>query len=155
MQKTKKQLGFGLVEILVAIAIIGIVSVAVISLLGLSSRYSSDFNLEAKANYIAQEGMEAVRSARDNAWANISTNGTYIVNKTPDSWNLAASAVPENINEFTRIITIETGMRDLNDNIVESGGAPDANTKKITTIVAWNSGAKSISFVSYLTNWRD
>ena len=48
-------------------------------------------------------------------------------------------------------------MRDGTDNIVESGGADDPNTKKVTATVSWEERGRShsIELITYLTNWRE
>ena len=154
--------GFYLIEILVAVAII---SSSLISILGLTSfclRVTSIINQTNKANNMAQEIMEQIRNFRDvTSWSTdglgtLTPNIDYYVQKsgTPATWQLTQGT--ETVNGFTRKAAFEDVIRDLNDNIVESGGVNDPNTKKITVTVTWQERGndRQIELLSYFTNWR-
>ena len=155
--------GISLIEILVAIAII---SSSIVSLLGLTSfclRITSIINQTSKANNMAQEMIEQVRNFRDvSSWnidglGTITSNIDYYVQKsgTPAIWQLIQGT--ETVDGFSRKVVFEDVMRDFNDDIVESGGANDPDTKKVTVTVSWQERGNSrrIELVSYFTNWRE
>lgn len=143
------QKGVSIIEILV---VIFIMSVALTSLLGLASFSLKTATLIQRNNQavnLAQEAMEATRSIRDSNWTKI-TNGNHGLTNISGYWDFAGT---ENIiNGFTRTILIEDVQRDINDDIVESGGILDLDTKKITATVSWE--GKEVKLITYLTNWQ-
>jgi len=154
--------GISIIELLTAVAII---SFAVVSLLELTSfclRITSIINQNNKANNMAQEMMEQIRNFRDvTSWnidglETITPSTDYYIQKagTPATWQLIQGT--KTVNGFTRKAVFEDVMRDLNDDIVESGGVNDPNTKKITVTVSWEErgNSRQIEFVSYFTNWK-
>ncbi len=159
----KSNKGIGLIEILVAISII---SVALVSLMGLFSNYikiaqHQEKNIEAIN--LAEESIEAIRAIRDESWTNLSDltlGAIYHPAKqgTPQKWLLALGT--ETINDFLREIFFENALRDVSGNIVESGGAADPDTKKITSTVCWNSQTScteakdKITLITYISNWK-
>ena len=154
--------GMSLIEILI---VIFIVSVALSSVLGLTS-----FSLSAvsftkqsyRANIIAQQLLEQVRNLRDETnWdadglgvLMIDTDYYIIKTGSPEEWQMIQGT--ETIDGFTRKVIFNQVGRDGNDNIVESGGAIDLNTKKIIATVSWEELNKShqIELITYLTNWK-
>ena len=154
--------GISLIEILVAVAII---SSVLISLLGLTSfclRITSVINQTNKANNMAQEMMEQVRNFRDvTSWnidglGTITSNIDYYIQKsgTPATWQLIQGT--ETVNGFTRKVVFEDVMRNLDDDIVESGGVNDPNTKKVAATISWEErgNSRQIELLSYFTNWK-
>ncbi|MCP6718434.1 MAG: hypothetical protein KJI70_02760 [Patescibacteria group bacterium] len=151
-----------LIEILI---VIFIVSVALSSVLGLTS-----FSLSAvsftkqsyRANIIAQQLLEQVRNFRDETnWdadglGVLMRDTDYYIIKTgsPEEWQMIQGT--ETIDGFTRKVIFNQVGRDGSDNIVESGGAIDLNTKKIIATVSWGELNKShqIELITYLTNWK-
>lgn len=146
--------GFGIIEILVAVAVI---SIALFSIQQVSFLYLKQ-NIEnkkfLKASYLAEEALEAARSVRDQGWtANIAplTSGAqYYPVISSNKWTLSATNPGTIENIYTRQVKIENASRDTNDNIVTSGGTNDPNTKKATATVLWN--GKSITLTTYITN---
>ena len=154
--------GVSVIEMLIAVAII---SSALISLLELTSfclRITSTINQTNKANNMAQEMMEQIRNFRDvTSWdidglETITPNTDYYIQKSgaPATWQLTQGT--KTVNGFTKKAVFEDVMRDLNDDIVESGGVNDSNTKKITVTVSWEErgNSRQIEFISYFTNWK-
>ncbi|MEK7510562.1 MAG: type II secretion system protein [Patescibacteria group bacterium] len=162
--------GLTIIELLVAIGIIGIAFVAVWGLLssslGISALQKQTFNATA----IAQETMEALRNFRDGvAWNNddaadildglgIRVAGNYYHpvktgSGSPLQWGLIPGQ--ETINGFTRGILFSNVFRDGNDNISISGTA-DPDTKKAEIVVSWNHRGQTyqVRLVTYLTNWK-
>jgi len=151
--------GVSIIEILVVIAIINIALVSLLSLAVFSLKTSTFIKETNQANFLAQEGIEAVRSFRDGTnWdagglGNLTIGIAYHPEKsgdTPPRWQLIQGE--EIVNSFTRKVEFENVQRDGNDNIIDSGGTNDPNTKKVAVTVFWED--KTVELITYLTNWR-
>jgi len=135
--------GQSLIELIIAIGIFVFVVPALV-FLALDSYVSGRLASEmTKADFLAQEGLEAVRSIRDNSWSDL-TAGTYGLAISGVHWIFQGSS--EDINDQlkggTRVITIE--------NI-------DPDRKKINSEVNWqfNGGrTEEVRLITYLTNWQ-
>jgi hypothetical protein len=95
------------------------------------------------ANFLTEEGMEAVRSIRDNSWSNL-TSGSHGLILSGNHW--VFQGTEENLGAKLR-----KGIRKL---IIED---VDSNRKKITSIVSWQfieNRPEELKLVSYLTNWQ-
>ena len=154
--------GISIIEILVVIAII---ITALSSLLGLASfslGVSTLIKQTNQGNLLSQEVMEAVRNFRDGTFwdvdglGKLATSTDYYPQATssPLKWQLVQGI--ENIDGFTRKVVFGNVQRDANFNIVESGGTPDSDTKKVTVTVSWVERERThqVEIVTYLTNWR-
>lgn len=96
-----------------------------------------------RAGYLVEEGLEAVRFLRDNAWSQsfsiFSTSSPYYLYYTPgtDVW-AATTTATTTIERFYRTMTVSDVRRDaVTSDIVSAGGAVDTGTKKVTIAVAW------------------
>lgn len=151
--KKSHQRGFGFVETLVAV---GIVATVLVGLLGSFHGYvraSLDLGDRVKANFLAEEGLEALRILRDEEWSAISSlSGQTAYLSFDGSW--AATATPEYLDGFARSFSISPVMRNGTDDIVESGGTDDPYTKKATVQVAWSSRGATTT-VSLSTYFAD
>lgn len=149
--------GLALVELLLAIAILGTISVsALASIIGSwsTNRLSS---LALQAEQYAQEGIEAARSLRNRGWsapflATNCTGGCGLSLGTGWSW-LGAS---DTENGMTRVVTVTPAQRDGNGDFVASGGTPDSDAQRVESEVTWSPGPgrnNTYSLVTYLTNF--
>ena len=141
-----------MIEILAAVAILGVTLTSVLGLINFSLTAASLAKQTTQADARAQEAMEAVRNIRDSDWAKL-TNGNHGLTKTLGYWDFLGT---ENVVDgFTRTILIEGVYRDANNNMAESGNA-DPNTRKTTVIVSWSERGRvhQVSLVTYFTNWR-
>ncbi|MDP2864353.1 MAG: hypothetical protein Q8N73_01680 [bacterium] len=154
--------GISVVEILVAIAILLIISTSLLGLINFSLRAVSLTKQTTKANTLAQEAMEAVRNFRDqtswedNGLGNLTAGVAYHPQKTadlPPKWVLVSGE--ETIDIFTRKVVFETVYRDENDDIAQFG-AEDPDTQKATVTVSWTERGKAhqLVLVTYFTNWK-
>lgn len=159
--KRNKNKGSLMVELLVASAIIVGAFLASSGVAQKSLQVSRQSLHATQASFLLEEGAEAVRIIRDNAWINISglsTSVTYYAVFSNGSWNLssAATAAPSDgvVGIFTRTINIANVNRDANDDISASG-TNDSGTKLITVTVTWQEGGtivtKTLSF--YITDF--
>lgn len=134
----KKKNGFGLIEVVIGIAIISISLFVIMS----AARGAIDLNRrtisDIKSKFILDEGSEVLRFMRDNAWNNIgglSTSTTYYLATTTSGW--IATTTPRMIDDtFLRSFKVGDVFRGAGDKISESG-TYDSGTKKITISVAF------------------
>ena len=158
-KKLKIEKGISLIELLVVIFIIVITLTSLLGIAAFSLRISTLMRETAQSNNLAQETMEAVRNFRDGKTWDTDGLGTltagvaYYPKKTtdiPPKWQLIQGE--ETIDSFKRKVVFLNAQRDADDNIVESGGTADPNTKKVTVTVFWKE--KEVEIITYLTNWK-
>lgn len=166
----RRENGFSVIEILIVATVLVAVMGALIGFASFSLGAVILYKQTAQAASLAQEVMEAVRNFRDAvAWNNndpgnqynglgvMATGTAYHLTKstdTPPKWQLVQGQ--ETLGIFTRSVTFVDGQRDGQNNLVESGGVADSNTKKVTVRVWWDERGRShsVSLTSYLTNWK-
>ena len=128
-----------MVEIIVAASIIVISVLAAMAVTAKSIAFSHRAVHSAQATFLLEEGAEATRIFRDNAWSNIS-GLTVGINYYPvysgGTWTFPTEV--STVGIFTRTMTIANVNRDnTTADIVSSGGTLDAGTKLITITVSW------------------
>jgi Tfp pilus assembly protein PilV len=147
--------GAGLIEVVVAAAILVIVVVGIASAHRLLIRSSRQVIYGTQAALLAEEGLEAVRVLRDSAWANIASSTvdtSYTLVWTGSTWGLSAS--PTLIDGvFDRRVTFGSVHRNSDDDIAASG-ALDDDTYRVDVTVSWHTGFSTTSrtMSSYIGN---
>lgn len=164
--------GFGIVETLIASAIIMVILFALTSAGRAAIRSNQYFQERAQATFLAQEGLELTRQIRDTYWIDQdnTTNwetfssmigsdrslnfseGRYSLVSTPgiDTTTLAGIKYTRTISFAANSIPDDVISLHANDNSVH-------NAVKVTVRINWNStlsNSKSISLSEVLTNWR-
>jgi type II secretory pathway pseudopilin PulG len=137
----KKQSGQSLIELVVAIGIfVIVVSILIFLVLGsyIAGRLASEIT---QADFLAEEGLEAARSIRDDNWDKLNIGIHYLdLDDSTRKWRLTDQ--PELIErKFTRVITVE-----------EIG----PHRKKITSKVTWQfteTKPQEVKLITYFTNW--
>lgn len=148
-----KNNGQSIVEIIVAVSILIIIaSSTVIAVLGsfTTIRLAKE---QTQATYFASEGLEAVKSIKNQDWNNM-INGDHGVSSASGKW--AFSGVFDVSGKYTRTITVSDIYRQ-NGDIVQSGGTLDRDTKKIVSSIKWDftPGSKNtVILLGYTTNWQ-
>ncbi len=141
-----KQKGFLAIEILLGASIIT-VSVLASMFVTQKSIYISRQSFHAtQAAFLLEEGAEAVRIIRDNAWNNISslTNGTnYYLSFSGGTWIL--SQTPSVVGIFTRTVVATSVNRNSLTQDIASVGTDDPQTKLFTVTVSWPEGGTTIT----------
>lgn len=153
-KNSNHQSGQSLVEILVAMGILAILMPALLTAFVSTREGRVQMRQRVNATTLLQEAEEAARSVRENGWSGIATPGTYHPSTSGSSWSLANGT--ENIDIFTRSLTISNVMRNNDGQIVSSGGRNDPSTKKIDVTVGWSQprpGSVTSSF--FLTRYLD
>jgi len=143
MHQTKPA-GFSLIEIILAIAVFGMLSSIIIGTF-VYGRQSSAVSVDrTRAVAIANEGMEAVRNVANPTYSNLSayTNGTtYYLSTSANQWSL--STTPSTIDSFfTRTIVFADGPN---------------GTRQATINVSWQQTPQRTGLatvVGYFANWR-
>lgn len=130
--------GMSVVEVLLAGSILLIMATAASGSLFYSQESAKLAGNKTQATLLAEEGIEAVRNLRDNAWSNLN-DGTYGLNISGGQWVLSGS---QDVNGlFTRQITI---------------ASTGSNRKDITAQVNWQQNPQrsgTVSLTTRLTNW--
>jgi len=152
--KHKNQQGQSLIELLVAMAVFVLV-VSSIMFLTLDAHLATRQGAErTQATFLVQEGVEATYSIKNRGWKYL-TIGSHGLDESGNLWEFSGA---ENlIDKYTRQVTVEEAYRDVNGDIVDSGGSVDLDTKKITSRVNWDFSPNrplEVAVTSYLTNWR-
>jgi len=135
-----------MVEMLVAFSIIT-VSVLFASAVAQKSLYVSRQAVHsAQAAFLLEEGAEAVRTLRADAWSNISTlseNTDYYPVFAGGTWTLAAS--PAMVGIFTRVVRIAPVLRDDSSKNIAASGTEDPDSKLVTVEVSWIEGGTTLT----------
>lgn len=151
--------GFSLVEIVVGSALLGVVFVSLIATYGMYVKASLQNSSIIKATYLAEEGVEAIKSMRDRSWdaeiAGLTTDATYSLDFTTAIWK--ATTTPEIIDTtYTRSFQLSPVYRDTNSDIVETGGTLDPDTKKVAVSITFapsvSSATTTKTLSAYITN---
>ena len=104
--------GQSILEVIIAMAIFAMVSSAMVSLIVGSFSGLEQGGEHTRAEALAQEGIEAVRSIRDRAW-NENTYSTSSVVVSGSEWIFDGEGTTEAIGQFTRTISFEDVCRDV------------------------------------------
>lgn len=134
--------GFGLLEIVIAVSIISATIFSLSFVFIISSRLEGESLNKTRANFIAEEGLEALRFLRDKSWSanlgGLAAGTTYYLSfaTTTSTWSIGTLG-SEIDNLFLRKVTVENVSRNSSDDIVNSGGTQDPDTKKINVSVEW------------------
>ncbi|MCB0749559.1 MAG: prepilin-type N-terminal cleavage/methylation domain-containing protein, partial [Ignavibacteriae bacterium] len=151
----KHKKAFGLLEVIIAVAIFLIIATSGLGIL-IANLSSSSLEQEIQAaNLYAQEGLDAITSVKRENWNDLLT-GTYGLTNTNGYWEL--QGISDTQGKYTRQIQISAVERDGSNNIVNTGGTQDPATFKITSTVDWNftnQKAKTIELIKYLTYWEE
>ncbi|HEU5121787.1 MAG TPA: prepilin-type N-terminal cleavage/methylation domain-containing protein [Candidatus Saccharimonadales bacterium] len=132
-----RQAGFSVVEVLLAVVIFAMVATAVVGALIYGRSSTAEGGDRIRANFLAEEGVEAVRNIRNAGYANL-TDGTYGLAQNSGVWSLSGSSDTKDM--YTRSVTI----------------APNGtNRKLVTSTIAWSGtgGSNTTSVATQLTNW--
>ncbi|NCU41476.1 MAG: prepilin-type N-terminal cleavage/methylation domain-containing protein [Candidatus Moranbacteria bacterium] len=149
-QKNKKIRGFSLIEIVVAMAVLGIGFLGVMNLYSGSIVRNASLRDQTTATSLAQEGVELVRGFANDDLGNLSTGNDYKVHITTTNVIELSSALNDRlyystsvvgtIGKFSHISSggVETGfLRKLSivkANLDDIGIDDDA---KVTSMVVW------------------
>ncbi|MEK7564166.1 MAG: hypothetical protein AAB510_01180 [Patescibacteria group bacterium] len=143
--KISKQRGSMMVEILVVAAILVATTIVALEVAHKSIYVARQSLHQSQAAFLLEEGVEATRIVRDNAWSQISglsLSTNYYLSFSGGTWVL--SVTPSTIGIFTRTVVFSSAYRDGSQNLASSGTL-DAQTKLITVTVSWLEGTQVLS----------
>ena len=151
--------GFGILEIVIAVSIISATIFSLSFVFLIASRLETMSLDKIRANFIAEEGLEAMRFLRDQSWAanlgTLSAGTTYYLAfaTTTSIWSVETNG-SEIDKLFLRKVAAENVSRNGSDDIVSFGGTVDPDTKKINVSVEWleRGSTTTISASAYLSN---
>lgn len=162
--KNKKNTAFTIVEVLIACSIISISMFALMQTAQKGLFLSNQSLNKSQASFLTEEGVEAVKSIRDNNWndiGSITLDTPYYLffNTSTKLWKLDNTSTTNLLGHiptypidgvFGRTVTFSSVGRDANDDILATGGTIDSRTKKVTVTVTWTSAgvasSKDLSF---------
>ncbi|KPJ85933.1 hypothetical protein AMJ57_01315, partial [Parcubacteria bacterium SG8_24] len=146
--------GVSILEALLSLAIFGILAAGVLIFVIGPLDFAGGSGQRERAVFLAEEGIAAVRSVRNDGWTGLAA-GTYGLSKSTGKW--AFSGTSDITDIFTREIVVEAVNRDVSGDIVTSGGTPDPRTRRVTSRVSWNPPlgvAQSVELSAYLSDWN-
>ena len=131
--------GFSLLELVLAVAIFSLGSVAIATLL-IDSNISSKLSLErTEALLYAKEGIESVRSIRNSGWLNL-TDGSYGLVNDGSAWIFSTTSDLIE-DKYTRVVNVQT---------------VSTSTKSVSVTIEWNLTpvrTSSVVLNTIFTNW--
>ncbi len=133
------QAGFSLVEVILSTAVFVLLVTALVGAYLYGQEATMLAGNHARANMIAEEGLEAARNIRDASYAGL-TNGMHGLLVSSNQWGFSGTSDVTDI--FTRQVVVST--------------TEDTNRKNLTSTVTWQqnpSRTGSVSLVSRLVNW--
>jgi len=148
--------GISLIEVIVASAIISLSMISTSVVYGNLVSVSTQNTAKVQAAFLLDEGVEAIKSMRGDAWSNIASTTPGTTNYflwTSNKWK--ATTTPAVIDGvFTRTFIVSTVNRDTNLNISTSTGTNDPGTKKVDISVSWKdiTGTSTRSTSMYIFN---
>ncbi|MDO8500144.1 MAG: hypothetical protein Q7S66_05860 [bacterium] len=150
--------GFGLIEVVVGVAIMAGTFVALAGIARFSLSIIDNANFELRSAFLMSEGVEAVKIIRDQGWtsniAPLANGTTYYLSYASGAWSITALPQPAIDDLFQRTVTFAQVRRDVSDNIVSSGGSIDSGTRQVTVQVTWQYLGRTYTYsiVTYITN---
>lgn len=145
-QHTRFSHGFGIVEIVVAAAVITVAFFALTAGVRLSLKGLQKSTEEAQANFLLEEAIEAVRSLRDESWggyiASVATSTTYYPVFSNGRWSLVSTNPGLIDGTFARTVVFgDVWRRNTDDDIVDAASPDpktvDPGTKRVVARVTW------------------
>ena len=132
-----------MVEVLVVLSIITVSILAAMIVTQKSVSVSRASFQATQAAFILEEGAEALRILRDNAWTNISSlnvGTNYYLKFTSGTWTTSSTSADGIVDIFTRSISIANVNRDNSTKDISGAGTNDPDTKLVTITVSWPEG---------------
>lgn len=127
--------GFSLIELIVSAALILLMATLFVQAVLAGEQGTVLAGQRVRAQFVAEEGLEAARNIRDGGFANL-TMGTHGIAVVSGRWAFSGSSDTEDI--FTRTVTI---------------GTYDGVTKIATSTVTWGSNPQhTVTLTTYLSN---
>lgn len=147
--------GIALVELIVGIALVSVIMLAIVGLAARNIRLSQIVLENVQADFLVEEGIEAIKLMRNDAWTNLTAlayDQEYGLAYVGTSWT--ATTASDTTDGFTRTFVLSEVTRDINDDIADTGTI-DTQTLLVNVDVAWASatGERSRALSFYITDF--
>jgi len=162
IHKPQTSNGFGLLEIVIATAIISGTLYVLAATAQIAFRVISQNMTKVQAEFLAEESLEAARTLRDSGFA---ANLGVLVREaiyypffstTTSSWSVSSTSAGLIDGIFSQELTFFDIYRDgTSQDIVSStspGAVLDQGTLEVLSRVLWNGGEESLELRTYLTD---
>lgn len=136
-----RQLGFSTVEVLLAATVLGMLVTAITGALVYGRSSSADAGDTNRAQFLADEGVEAVRNIRDAAFGNL-TNGTFGLANNSGIWTLSGTSDITDI--YTRQVVISSVDSVRKSVVVTVSWTTGSNTQQVTATTRFNSWSAAL-----------
>lgn len=152
----EKNKGFGLVEMLIGASVLSVTLLSIATFFQVTTRASRTTQSAIQADYLLEEGVEALKIFRDMSYTNnfskISTSTPYYYQWNGTAWVTSTAYILID-GKFERSFTLADVQRDANNDIASSG-TYDPDTKLAKVSVSWSdaSGTTTRSIQTYITN---
>ncbi|MFA5954427.1 MAG: type II secretion system protein [Patescibacteria group bacterium] len=155
--------GFGMIELLAAMALAIFIIPGMLQFSFSMTRIINGQERRVEAAYLAEEGIEAVRTMRDRSWsttiAGLTLNTDYYPTIQSNVWSLSLTDPGVLLGRYTRTVKLQSVNRDTSSDIVVPpavGGVEDAETRFVSSTVSWTEpggAVRSLTLQAYLTNF--
>jgi len=135
------QKGFSIVEILLSSAMLAMIVTAFTGAIIYGEQITQVAGGISRASFLAQEGIEATRSIRDQSFSNL-INGSYGLAVSGNKWVFSGNS--DATNGFVRQIVVSDGT--------------DSNRKTITSTVIWQETIQrtgNVGLTTEFSNWKN
>lgn len=156
------QKGFGLIEVVIASAIISASLFALAGAAQIAFRVVSESVRKAQAEFLAEESIEVVRILRDTSWSSnidpLTRNTTYypLFTAGTATWLLTTTNPGSIDGVFDQTIIFEDVYRDDTSEDIVASTTPDAmidtGTKEVISRTTWEGGGKRVEMHTYITD---
>jgi len=156
-QKNAQNKGFGLLEIAIGISIISLSIFSLTAVSNLALKLTEESARNTQASFLLEEGVEALKILRDSSWSidimPLASGTVYYLSFADHNWQTTSTNIYID-GIFERSFVLQDVNRDINDDIVSSGGILDSDTKKIIVSVSWRSrnSTTTQSVSAYIVN---
>lgn len=149
--------GFGLIEIVVTLSLIGTLFAATSQLLALTINQQRIAENDSRSVFLAQDAIEAAKNVRTRSWETLKglqSDTVYYPVIVSGEWKFMEGSESIAPN-FTRAVRFLKVFRDENGAIVEQGGTEDDTMRKVVATVTWpyQGTAKTNTVAAYVTDW--
>lgn len=147
--------GIGLVEVVVGAGLIFVVFSGIVSVFNFYLTGAVSLTDNIKAEFLAEEGLEALRSIRDDDWAvfsSIAREQEHSLYFSGTVWQLGTTTeVVDSV--FTRSFEVRDVLRN-GSGLISPSGTVDPDTLLVEVTVAWEDRGKSSErkISTYLAN---
>ena len=145
-----------LLELVVVVAFVAIIFTAGYQVFSLSARIVDRSRLSTLALLQTQDLMELTISKRNEDWNSLVPGEYYLVEDPDPTIGFVFVSGQEVIDGFTRSVIISEVQRDVNGDIVSSGGTVDSDTFLIHGTASWTTiegFSQQLDLYQYLSNW--